>query len=64
MAEKDKKPAKKGGNRVYQNYAASGQRLERKNKTCPKCGPSVFMAMHRDRVTCGKCRYMEMKRKE
>jgi len=30
-----------------------------RKKTCPKCGPGVFMAEHKDRVHCGKCGYME-----
>jgi len=34
-----------------------------KNKSCPKCGPGVFMAQHKDRMTCGKCGYSEFGRK-
>lgn len=37
----------------------SGDSLKRKNKFCPKCGPGIFLAAHKDRVTCGKCGYME-----
>ena len=36
-----------------------GDKIERKNKFCPKCGPGFFMAKHKDRTTCGKCGYME-----
>jgi ubiquitin-small subunit ribosomal protein S27Ae len=25
---------------------------------CPRCGVGVFLAKHKDRVTCGKCGYM------
>ena len=32
-----------------------------KNKSCPKCGDGVFMAEHKDRRTCGRCKYMEKK---
>ena len=28
---------------------------------CPKCGPGVFMATHKDRVACGCCGYTEFK---
>ncbi|MBR9702685.1 30S ribosomal protein S27ae [Candidatus Woesearchaeota archaeon] len=32
----------------------------RKNRSCPKCGPGIFMAQHKDgRWACGKCGYME-----
>lgn len=33
-----------------------------KNKSCPKCGPGVFLAEHANRVSCGKCGYTEMKK--
>jgi small subunit ribosomal protein S27Ae len=53
--QKKKKPAAK----ISAVYNVSEGRLERKNKTCPKC--NVFMADHKDRWTCGKCQYMEKK---
>jgi small subunit ribosomal protein S27Ae len=62
----DKKGAQKGGPvkkgkqyNMYKLYEVSGSSLKKKNKTCPKC--SVFMANHKDRWTCGKCKYMEKK---
>ena len=30
-------------------------------KWCPRCGPGVILAQHKDRITCGKCGYSEMK---
>ena len=39
---------------IYENGKA-------KNKTCPKCGPGMFLANHKDRLSCGKCGYMEKK---
>ncbi len=67
----DKKPAAKGGagkakkkGRLLSSlYLVAGERIQRKNKYCPKCGPGVFMALHKDRVVCGKCRYCELGRK-
>jgi small subunit ribosomal protein S27Ae len=38
-------------------------KVERKKKHCPKCGPGVFLADHKDRVSCGKCGYTEFKKK-
>ncbi|MBU3905123.1 MAG: hypothetical protein KJ906_03170 [Nanoarchaeota archaeon] len=26
---------------------------------CPRCGPGIKLAAHKDRVTCGKCGYSE-----
>lgn len=36
-----------------------GDKLTRKNKSCPKCGPGVFLAHHKNRISCGKCHYTE-----
>jgi len=70
MADKEKpkaaaKSAPKGsGKKIqekYKKYEVSGDTLKRKNKFCPKCGPGVFMADHKDRWGCGRCGYMEKK---
>lgn len=34
-----------------------------KNRSCPRCGAGVFMALHKDRNTCGKCGYTEFSKK-
>lgn len=59
-AAKEKKPAYKYAN----TYEISGDSIKAKNKSCPKCGPGVFMADHKTRWTCGKCGYMEKKAKK
>jgi len=53
MAKKKKKEKK--AMQVWKLYTASGDKVERKNKSCSKCGSGVFMAKHKDRETCGKC---------
>ena len=55
MAKEQKK--KKSG--IWKIYAKSGNKLERKNQSCPKCGQGTFMAKHSNRWYCGKCRYAE-----
>jgi ubiquitin-small subunit ribosomal protein S27Ae len=45
----------------YKNYEISGSTIKRKNKNCPKCGAGIFLANHKDRETCGKCGYSEIK---
>lgn len=52
----NKKPSKK-----YTKYKVQDGKIV-KGKSCPKCGEGVFLAEHKDRVTCGKCRYTEFKR--
>lgn len=32
-------------------------KLVRKAEFCPTCGPGVFLAMHSDRKSCGRCGY-------
>ncbi len=55
-----KEKVKKPFNR-YKMYSVSGDKVERKNKLCPKC--DSYLAAHKDRMTCGKCGYVEMKSK-
>jgi small subunit ribosomal protein S27Ae len=56
------KPAKgPGGKRAL--YEVKGNQVVRKRKACPKCGPGVFLAEHKDRVSCGNCGYTEFKAK-
>jgi len=55
---KTQKKAKRTS-KVQNNYEVSGQEVKRKNKFCPKCGEGVFLAKHKNRLTCGKCHYME-----
>lgn len=44
-------------------YKVEDGRLVRTHRTCPKCGPSYFLANHYDRSSCGKCGYTVFKRK-
>ena len=54
---KNKKPSQ-----VWKKYTIHGDKLERK-LSCPKCGGATFLAMHKDRKTCGKCGYTEFNSK-
>ena len=45
-------------NAKWSKYAISDDgTLERKAEHCPNCGPGVFLAIHADRKTCGRCGY-------
>ena len=57
--EKKKRPARK----VNTYYEVSGDKLTRKKSSCPKCGPSIFLARHKDRSSCGACGYTEFSKK-
>jgi small subunit ribosomal protein S27Ae len=51
MADEKKAPAKK--KKTFKPYKAG--------KSCPKCGPGIRLADHKDRKACGKCGYYEKK---
>ncbi|MBI4451527.1 30S ribosomal protein S27ae [Candidatus Woesearchaeota archaeon] len=56
----DKKPVKKGALRgVWNNYEKKSDSVTLKNKSCPKCGQGYLLAAHANRLTCGKCHYVE-----
>ncbi|HNX47202.1 MAG TPA: 30S ribosomal protein S27ae [Methanomassiliicoccales archaeon] len=64
MAAPKKKEVKKEAPSAKKDYyQAKGEKLERLKKSCPKCGPGVFMGEHKDRTSCGKCGYTEFKKK-
>ena len=42
------------------SYKLEGGRLT-KGRSCPKCGPGIFLAEHKERFHCGKCGYTEWK---
>jgi small subunit ribosomal protein S27Ae len=35
--------------------------LTRNAEFCPTCGPGVFLAVHADRKSCGRCGHTETK---
>jgi small subunit ribosomal protein S27Ae len=60
MAEekKGKKPHSKSKHTTIQIWTKyKDGKLQ--GKWCPRCGPGVILAQHKDRVTCGKCGYSE-----
>ncbi len=70
MADAPKKGAKGKGDEkpeVYNKrslYKVEGTKVIRTKRHCPKDGPGVFLAEHKDRFSCGKCGYTEFKRRE
>lgn len=59
------KSAKKGkSTNLSLLYTIEGGKIQRKNKSCPKCGPGMFLAKHKDRLVCGNCKYTEFLSKE
>lgn len=48
----------------HTKYKISGESVTRIGKLCPKCGAGVFLAEHKDRMSCGKCGYTEFSKKQ
>jgi len=42
-------------------FKIEGDKINRIRRHCPKCGAGVFLAEHKDRLSCGKCGYTEFK---
>jgi len=62
MAKKE--AAKKKECSKIDAYKVEGDKVTRTKPVCPKCGAGVFMAVHKDRVSCGRCGYTEFNKKE
>ena len=56
----DKKPHKnKPTSKKYAKYTIEGDKIVSKAKSCPRCGPGVFLMNAKDRLYCGRCHYTE-----
>ena len=62
MAKGKEAPKAKGPAGKRALYEVKGNTVVRKKKACPKCGPGVFLADHKNRVSCGNCGYTEFKK--
>ncbi|UCE44733.1 MAG: 30S ribosomal protein S27ae [Methanobacteriota archaeon] len=62
MAAEGSKKAKEIRKAKKDCYSLEGDSLKRMKKHCPKCGPGVFMAVHKDRTSCGRCGYTEFEK--
>ncbi len=43
-------------------YDTKGGALKRTHSQCPTCGPGTFLAIHKTRLSCGRCGYSEAKK--
>lgn len=56
-AHKNKPTSKK-----FSKYTIDGDKLKRA-KTCPRCGPGIFLSIGQGRSYCGKCHFTEFEKK-
>ena len=59
-----KAAAPKAAIKKSSSYQVDGDKITRTKQFCPKCGPGTFMAVHKDRVSCGRCGYTEFSKKD
>ena len=45
-------------------FKVEGDKITRLRRNCPKCGDGIFLAEHKDRLSCGACGYTEFKGKK
>ena len=43
----------------WSKYSVEGGSLVRKAEFCPECGPGIFLAVHSDRKSCGRCGFTQ-----
>jgi small subunit ribosomal protein S27Ae len=59
--KKGKKPHKNKPTSQKWKHYKDGKKI---TKTCPRCGPGIFLANRKDRLHCGKCNYTEFTAKK
>jgi len=57
MPKKKKSKTKHKNVKIYEKY----ENGKAKGKFCPRCGAGTFLGEHKNRVTCGRCKYSEIK---
>lgn len=58
-----KKHTNKPTSKKYTKYKIEGDKVTRA-KTCPRCGPGIFLSVGKGRSYCGRCHYTEFDKKE
>ena len=58
-AKGKKKPKNKPTSKKYSKYKIEGDQIISKEKSCPRCGPGVFLMKTANRLYCGRCHYTE-----
>lgn len=53
-----KKHVNKPTSKKYTKYKVQGEKVIRE-RSCPRCGPGIFLMNSQGRLYCGKCHYTE-----
>ena len=58
-----KKHVNKPTSKKYSKYKIEGDKIISKAKSCPRCGPGIFLAEGKGRLYCGRCHFTEFLKK-
>lgn len=48
----------------YKKYTIEGDKIVKKERSCPRCGPGIFLSVGQGRAYCGRCHFTEFAKKE
>jgi small subunit ribosomal protein S27Ae len=48
----------------YKKYSIEGNSIVKKARSCPRCGPGIFLSVGKGRAYCGKCHFTEFEKRE
>ncbi len=58
-----KKKKNKPTSKKYTKYKIEGGKIVRE-RSCPRCGPGIFLSQGQGRLYCGKCHFTEFAKKQ
>ena len=58
-SNKERKGKKEHKNKPTSKKYSHYKDGKKNHKFCPRCGAGVFLAIHNNRLACGKCKYTE-----
>jgi len=58
-----KKHVNKKTSKKYTKYKVEGDKIVEKEKSCPRCGPGIFLSVGKGRSYCGRCHFTEFEKK-
>jgi small subunit ribosomal protein S27Ae len=58
-----KKHTNKPTSKKYTKYKVEGDKIISKARSCPRCGPGIFLSVGEGRSYCGRCHLTEFEKK-
>jgi len=59
-----KKHVNKPTSKKYTKYKIEGDKIVSKAKSCPRCGPGIFLSVGKGRSYCGRCHFTEFEKRQ